>query len=238
MNRVRVETVEYLIIDDTLASLHSPDSLTTNGPWDAMAAPALYHKGKNPRVLILGLGGGSVARVISAICPEATMVGVECDAEVLKVAKEEFGLGDIPNLEIIKEDALTYLRGLTEANKYDIIIDDVFVGIGEDSNKPVWLPHPGYDLIASGEFLDKEHGVLVCNTISNPERIENGLKELFPENDLFNIQQREDYDNVVFVSSPGKDMGTKLKKAIESDPVLGSFSFESMEFESEKEGII
>jgi hypothetical protein len=236
-NRVRVETVEYLIIDDTLASLHSPDSLTTNGPWDAMAAPALYHKGKSPRVLILGLGGGSVARVISAICPDATMVGVECDAEVLKVAKEEFGLGDIPNLEIVKEDALTYLRGLTEANKYDIIIDDVFVGVGENSNNPIWLPGL-HHLIASGEFLDKEHGVLVCNTIANPDKIEAGLKELFPENDLFNIQQREDYNNVVFVSSPGKNMGTKLKTAIEGDPVLGSLSFESMEFESETEGII
>ena len=44
------------------------------------------------RVLILGLGGGSVARVVRALAPRAKIVGVEMNGAVLRAARRHLDL--------------------------------------------------------------------------------------------------------------------------------------------------
>eukprot|EP00439_Symbiodinium_sp_Y106_P011941 s5354_g1.t2 len=62
---------------------------------DVLAAPVLLLPRQPRSILILGLGGGTVARALRALCPEASIVGVEMDDEVLDAARRHFGLDDL-----------------------------------------------------------------------------------------------------------------------------------------------
>jgi len=58
-------------------------------------------------VLLLRVGRGSVARALRALDPEAKIVGVELDREVLRLARRHFGLDHL-RLELVTGDALEY----------------------------------------------------------------------------------------------------------------------------------
>ena len=61
-------------------------------------------------MLILGLGGGSAARLVRAVAPEARIVGVEFSAEVLAAARSHFDL-DAIGVEVVHADAHAFLLG-------------------------------------------------------------------------------------------------------------------------------
>ena len=84
-----------LRINGTFASWYEPGRASTGSVWDALAAPLLLLPPARRRsVLILGLGGGSAARVVRALAPRAEIVGVEFDADVVRAAREHFDLED------------------------------------------------------------------------------------------------------------------------------------------------
>jgi spermidine synthase len=85
-------------------------------------------KHQTPNILILGLGAGTLAELISQKWPEAKMIGVEIDPEIIKVGKKYFALGKIPNLKIVNADAAWYLAKLEIRNwKFEIIFVDVYL---------------------------------------------------------------------------------------------------------------
>ena len=49
-------------------------------------------------VLILGLGAGTVAKVISEKYPSAKIVGIEIDSSIIDIGKKYFGSGAVKNL--------------------------------------------------------------------------------------------------------------------------------------------
>ena len=66
-----------LRIDGTFASYYEPGLPLTGSVWDALALPlVLLPPARRRSVLVLGLGGGSVARVVRALAPAACIVGV------------------------------------------------------------------------------------------------------------------------------------------------------------------
>ncbi len=73
--------------------------------------------------LILGLGGGTVAKLIKKYWPQSEITGVEIDPVMVELGKKYLGLG---NAEIIIQDAYEY----TKKNKeiYDLAIVDLYVG--------------------------------------------------------------------------------------------------------------
>ena len=63
---------KFLYVDGSCASVWQPGVRITGGSWDLLAAPVLLvPAGRAPRVLLLGVGGGTVIRVVRALCPEA-----------------------------------------------------------------------------------------------------------------------------------------------------------------------
>lgn len=89
-------------------------------------------------VLILGLGCGTVARLISEKFPKAKITGIEIDPVVVEMGKKYFGLGEINNLEVVVADALK-LRSEggkwemcreVRSEKWDLILIDLYVGKG------------------------------------------------------------------------------------------------------------
>jgi spermidine synthase len=215
--RVRIDESagsRSLVVDETFASFYRPGEVATRCVWDAIAAPILWlAPRRRRRILILGLGGGSVARLVRALAPEAEIVGVELDREVVRLARAHLDLDEI-GMRIEIADALRWLE--SDRTRYDAIFEDVFVGAGDDVHKPAWLPEPGHRLaaarLASG-------GVLVSNTLDEHLRVARAMRELRPA--LVSIET-VDYDNRVLVAGAVGLAGRALRARVAADPILAA----------------
>ncbi|MCP5040392.1 MAG: hypothetical protein GY944_05135 [bacterium] len=210
-----------LEVEGTFASFYEPGSSVTGSVWDAIAAPLLALPEKRRReILILGVAGGSAARVVRAIAPEAHIVGVELFQDVVDAAREHFDL-DALELDMVIGDALDFLRG--DERRFDLILEDVFVGVGRGVHKPGWLPLPGHELakarLAPG-------GLLVSNTLDEADEVTRSMRKLFPG--VLRIEVA-DYENIIVVGGPASLSGAELRSALARDPVLrdslGALSF-------------
>jgi spermidine synthase len=77
------------------------------------------------RVLVLGLGVGSIPHLLQKVQPPPHIIGVELDAEVLALGHTYFGLDGYPQLQIRHQDAAAYVIGCTET--FDLVCVDVFL---------------------------------------------------------------------------------------------------------------
>jgi len=79
-------------------------------------------------VLIVGLGGGGIAKIIRGMWPKAKIVGVDIDKVMVDLGKKYLGL-DKTNTEIHIEDATKFVANLiAEKQKYDLICVDTYIG--------------------------------------------------------------------------------------------------------------
>lgn len=161
-----------LRVEGTLASVHRPGRSLTGPVWWALAAPVLLLPRRRRRVLLLGLAAGSVARAVRALDPRAEIVGVELDRNVLRAARRHFGL-DALRVEVVTGDALVYLR--RTRRRFDLIVEDLFVGPSRSVHKPDWLADEGYRLI--GRRLRRD-GIVVSNTIHETAAIVRACRPL------------------------------------------------------------
>lgn len=100
-----------------------PDGAAQGGYWAAML-PAQCPR----RALLLGLGGGTVARLLERRCPGVEIVGVERDEAVVATARAEFELDAIARLRVVLADAFAWvpLAAEQEPGAYDFICLDLF----------------------------------------------------------------------------------------------------------------
>ena len=124
------------------------------------------------RVLLLGLAGGSVARAVRALEPQAEIVGVEHDAEVVRMARRHLDL-DRLNVELAIGDALDFLR--SDRRRFDLIVEDLFIGSSRSVRKPDWLLEKGYPLF---ERRRRQGGIVVSNTIHEMPGIVRAMRPL------------------------------------------------------------
>ncbi|MGH0035237.1 MAG: spermidine synthase [Myxococcota bacterium] len=205
-----------LVVDGTFASFYRPGEVSTGSVWDAIAAPLLALPPKRRRrVLLLGLGGGSAARIVRAVAPGCEIVGVELDADVIEAARRDFGLDEL-GIELVHDDARSFLE--RDRGRYDLVLEDVFVGFGDDVHKPDWLPRPGLALAA--ERL-RPRGLLVSNTLDETRSVERELARLFPSVLAIGV---EDYDNRILVGGGvegGEALDARaLRAEVRDHPVL------------------
>jgi spermidine synthase len=78
------------------------------------------------RVLVLGLGGGSIPVYLHRFLPEATIDVVEIDPGIIAAARKYFGLRETGRLRLIESDGRVFLNRHPEP--YDVIMVDVFSG--------------------------------------------------------------------------------------------------------------
>ncbi len=78
------------------------------------------------RVLVLGLGAGSVPHLIHKAHPHAHIVGVEWDEAVLELAYEHFGLGHAAWLSPVQADAIPYVKQYA-GEPFDLVVVDLFI---------------------------------------------------------------------------------------------------------------
>lgn len=215
-SRVRVLTDgrgdRRLEIDGTFASFWPAEGAATGSVWDALVAPLLLLPPARRRsALILGLGGGSAARLVRALAPRAVIVGVELDREVVAAARRHFGL-DALGVECVCDDARAVL--LRERRRFDLVIEDCFLGRGRAERKPDWLPVPGLALAARRLAPG---GVLVVNTIDETAAVARALAPLLPRR----LELRLDgWENRVLAASQRPLDARTLRAALSRSPVL------------------
>ncbi|WP_313807454.1 fused MFS/spermidine synthase [Flavobacterium sp.] len=114
-------------------------------------------------VLVLGVAGGSVIKtLVDEIKFKGKITGVELDAKVIEIANQYFQLNEIPNLEIVIDDAFEYV--LRTREKYDLIIIDIF----QDTKMPNFLFEDFF--INRINFLLKINGFILFNTMTLNEK--------------------------------------------------------------------
>lgn len=85
-------------------------------------------------ILVLGVAGGSVIRtLVDEINFKGQITGVEIDKAIIEIANTYFKLDEIPNLEIVFDDASEFV--LKTNAKFDLIIIDIF----QDTKMPDFL---------------------------------------------------------------------------------------------------
>jgi spermidine synthase len=78
------------------------------------------------KILVVGLGGGTVTRTLRMIYPDAEITNVEFDPEIVALARQYFGFVEDPKMKLGVEDARRWLRSTTE--QFDMILLDAYHG--------------------------------------------------------------------------------------------------------------
>ncbi len=121
-----------LLLDSGLAvqSYYDPSGRSVFGPWPVMAAAPLLVKGardSNPRtvpwkVFMVGMGGGTTARMLVKRFPRAQVVGAELDGEILRIAKKYMALSN-PRIRAVVGDGRRILYRQPDASQDVILVD-------------------------------------------------------------------------------------------------------------------
>lgn len=113
------------------------------------------------RILIIGLGGGTMSNTLANIFPQSQIDNVEIDQAVIKVARNYFGFFENDSIKTYNQDGRIFVkRALLKKQQYDWIILDAFNGD--------YIP----EHLMTKEFLQEakslltDDGVLSANTFS------------------------------------------------------------------------
>lgn len=145
----------------TFATWH-PDELLTGYSWDAMSAAALLHPSRRPRdILLLGLAGGTMVRILRHLIPGARITAVEVDRELVDLAAEHMHL-DMTAFALHIGDAYAFLE--ETPRRFDVILDDVFLSGASDVYRP---EHVDTDLVVRYQQALKKDGIVALNMITD-----------------------------------------------------------------------
>jgi spermidine synthase len=132
-----------------------------DGDWEPVRREYWWHAlvevrlPPRPRVLLVGLGGGTQLHLLHALARPRAMTAVERDPVILRAAHRWFGLESLGGVEYLCADAMTAAAALAAAGRrFDFVMEDVDYGDGGERSLP--LLHRLAGLVARG-------GVLVAN---------------------------------------------------------------------------
>lgn len=140
--------------------LENPEQLVF--PYAKMTLSSLLVQDNPERILIIGLGGGTLTAVYSSLFPDAEIIISEIDEAVLRVAEDYFDFVETDNIKVDINDARVYVKraGLRD-EQFDLVIIDAFNG--------EYIP----EHLMTEEFLQEvqallpEDGMVVANTFSS-----------------------------------------------------------------------
>ncbi len=208
--------------------LGQPHILTLK--YTQVMASALMFKRHPERVLVLGLGGGSLPKFFLHACPQARVEVVENRPAVIRLAHEFFQVPrDHPRLRVIQDDGEAFVGKLAGDKAYDMMFVDIF-----DSTGPA-------SALSREDFLSacyghlSEDGVLCLNlwnrTVDDFEQRFRRLGQLFPVRPLKLVLERVNSNVLVFVlRDPARlaDLAGLRPRALALQQELGIKSLEHL----------
>jgi spermidine synthase len=109
-----------LMVDGVIFSVAVGEATPPFGYWAAMLP-----QGSPRTALLLGLGAGTLAHLLTRQSPAVRITGVDIDPGIIEFARRHFDLA-LPNLEVIVADAFVYVSACTE--QFDYVAVDLFQG--------------------------------------------------------------------------------------------------------------
>ena len=178
------------------------------------------------RILMIGLGGGTLPMALGELYPQAEMHVVEIDPAVVRVAREHFGFDPGPQVRIFTQDGRVFVkRAVQRGETYDLIMLDAFNGD--------YIP----EHLMTQEFLEEvaslltPDGVLAANTFS--------ISRLYDHESVtydkvfgpfFNVQTPSTGNRVVLTAADGlPDRDTLKARAKELGPALKPYGIRMAE---------
>lgn len=110
------------------------------------------------KALMIGLGGGSLAKYLLYAFPTGRIRAIECRKSVVKIARSHFGLPIDPRLKVIIGDGGNYIQqAAKQPGQYDLLVIDAFdhEGLSESIN--------GEAFFDSCRVILKKQGVMMIN---------------------------------------------------------------------------
>lgn len=167
------------------------------------------------RILIIGLGGGTMSNTLAKLYPESKIDNVEIDQAVIKVARDYFGFFENNNIKTYTQDGRIYIkRALLKKQQYDWIILDAFNGD--------YIP----EHLMTKEFLQEakkllsENGIISANTFSLSDLYAHEsatYKAVF--GDFFQVSNQANANRIIIVSQNGfttNSLNKKILKQLDS----------------------
>jgi spermidine synthase len=111
---------------DSIVDLGDPDEMVA--PYTRIMSVGLLYPETTRRVLMIGLGAGSVSTYLARAMPDLTIDVIDLDRGVIDAAKKYFGLRETGNLHFIESDGRVYLTRHKEL--YDLILLDAYRELG------------------------------------------------------------------------------------------------------------
>jgi len=226
-NYIRVEQAgseTHLLLNDGLGlhSIYDPGAILTGHLFDYfLLAPhcaAQPAERPQPRLAIIGLAGGTVARQYTAVYGPVPIDGVELDPAIIDVARRYFGL-DQPNVRAVAQDGRYFLAH--SAERYDVVAVDAY--------RPPYIPFH----LTTREFFAEvrahltDDGVLAINVGHTgadralSEALADTVHAVFPS--VYLIDAPEDYNDLLVATAQPTDVDTvRAHLRALRDPTLAS----------------
>ncbi len=151
-------SIDFEVIGATHATWH-PHRLLTGHAWDAITGATLLHPGTPARILMLGLGGGTVFRQLRHLLPDAELCAVEIDGDMIRLARDYMQLDDL-RVTVVHDDAFAWIQ--RPHAPYDVVIDDLYRCGDSDVERPVEITNALLETLCS---LLVPEGSLVMNLV-------------------------------------------------------------------------
>ncbi len=161
------------------------------------------------RILITGLGGGTLPKALAELLPDARIDIVEIDPAVVSVAERFFDFRERGNMHVFVQDARVFTRrAIRDGKRYEMIMLDTFDGdyIPEHLMTLEYLRETR-QLLAPG-------GVLAANTFSISRLYDHESETYFRAfGPFFNFTIRESANRIVLASTTPLPDNRTLRQA-------------------------
>ena len=196
-------------------------------PYARMVLSSLLVQDNPQRILIVGLGGGTLVHTYSTLFPQAEIIIAEIDEAVVSVAKDYFDFVETDKIKVATEDARVYIkRAAIRKEKFDLVILDAFNG--------EYIP----EHLMTAEFLTEVksllpfQGMVVANTFST-SRLYAAESVTYAHvfGEFFNVRQTGTGNRIIVASmQPLPDEATLAQRAITLQARLERFDMKIADY--------
>jgi spermidine synthase len=202
-------------------SQYNPGQPVTGSVWDLLFLPAFFYPlASIRRVLVLGVGGGTVIQQLRRFIQPDSIVGVDLSAIHLYLAKRFFGVSG-NDVELVRANAVDWVNQY-RGPLFDIVIDDLFGHVDGETQRSVFA---GRRWVSSLTRCLSSDGMIVCNFASRLELMasaylsHSALRKKFSS--AFHLGTARNYNAVgAFLKRPAttRQLRDRLKRIPQLDP--------------------
>jgi spermidine synthase len=228
-HRIRVEEddeARSIYFDRTLqSSMNLKDPTSLRLIYSRYTSLGFTFRPDAKKMLIIGLGGGSIPKKLQKEFPNLEMDVVEIDPEVIKIAKDHFNVRESKSLHLHAQDGRLFLA--RSQGQYDVILIDAYYS----DAMPFHLATKEFFELAQRKLTP--NGIVVANLISAvtgrsgqiARSIIKTQRQIFPQTYVFAARRpdnvsTETIQNVIVISTKDKqrvDIKEIVKRAAALD---------------------